>query len=266
MCLQPDVAAMRRRFSALHDDGPFLMPNAWDVGSARLLASLGFPALATTSSGHAASLGRRDQRVTRDELLAHAAQLASAVELPVSIDAETCFPSDPGGVATTVRMVAETGAAGVSIEDYDPATGLVPSGIAVERVGVAAEAAHEHGLTLTARAENHLYGNDDLDDTIDRLRAYRRAGADVVYAPGPTSVDDIERLVLAVDAPLNVLALPDGPNVEELFALGVRRVSTGGALAFSAYGALVDSAQELLRSGTSTYPTLPQDRRATAFT
>lgn len=266
MCQQPDVADLRRRFSAAHDDGSFLMPNAWDVGSARLLASLGFPALATTSSGHAASLGRQDQRVTRDELLVHAAQLASAVELPVSVDAETCFPSDSGGVAATVRMIAETGAAGVSIEDYDPETGLVPSGLAVERVGVAAEVAHQHGLTLTARAENHLYGNDDLDDTIDRLRAYRRAGADVVYAPGPTSAVDIRRLVLAVEAPLNVLALPDGPTVEELFSLGVRRVSTGGALAFAAYGALVASAQELLRAGTSTYPTLAKDRRAAAFT
>ncbi len=265
MGLQPDVAALRRRFSARHDSGPFLMPNAWDVGSARLLASLGFPALATTSSGHAASLGRGDQRVTRDELLVHAAQVARAVELPVSVDAEACYPSDPGGVAATVRMIAETGAAGVSIEDHDPDTGLVPSDSAVERVGIAAEAAHEHGLTLTARAENHLYGEDDLDDTIDRLRAYRRAGADVVYAPGLTSAQDIERLVLAVDAPLNVLALPDGPNVEELFSLGVRRVSTGGALAFSAYGALVDAAQELLRAGTSTYPTLPQDRRGIAF-
>jgi 2-methylisocitrate lyase-like PEP mutase family enzyme len=249
-----DPHRMRERFRQLHDGGTFLMPNPWDVGSARLLAHVGFPALATTSSGHAASLGRLDQAVTRDELLAHAATLAGAVDVPLNVDAERCFADDPAGVADTVQLLATTGAAGCSIEDYDPVAGqLDPLEVAVERVGAAAEAARMHGLVLTARAENHLYGVDDLDDTIARLQAYRAAGADVVYAPGPTALRDLQRLVAAVDAPLNVLARRDGPSVSELAAIGVRRISTGGALAFAAYGAVSAAARELLDSGTSTY-------------
>lgn len=245
---------MRDRFRALHDQGLFVMPNAWDLGSARLLASLGFPAIATTSSGHGASLGRRDQQVTRDEVLAHAAELAAGVDVPVSVDSERCFANEPAGVAETVRLVAETGAAGCSIEDYEPVTGRIdPVEVAAERVAAAAEVARTHGVVLTARAENHLYGVDDLDDTIARLTAYRDAGADVVYAPGPTSLAVIERLATEVDAPLNVLARIDGPSVDELASAGVRRVSTGGALAFAAYGALVEAARELQGPGTSTY-------------
>ncbi|HSK89692.1 MAG TPA: isocitrate lyase/phosphoenolpyruvate mutase family protein [Euzebyales bacterium] len=243
----------RERFHRLHDDGTFVLPNPWDVGSARLLAWLGFPALATTSSGHAATLGRRDQQVRRDELLAHAAVLADAVELPVSVDAERGFPDEPGGVAETVRLIASTGAAGCSIEDYDPVTGrIAPLDDAVGAVEVAARAARAHGLVLTARAENHLYGIDDLDDTVARLQAYRHAGAHVLYAPGLVSLDDIARVVRDVAAPVNVLARPDGPPVAELAAVGVRRVSTGGALHRAAYGTFVAVARELLVSGTST--------------
>lgn len=248
------VNEKRERFRHLHEDGLFVMPNAWDIGSARLLASLGFPALATTSSGHAASLGCLDQHVSRDELLAHAADLAAAVDVPLSVDAERCFADDPIGVADTVRLIAETGAAGCSIEDYDPATcSIDPIDVAAERVVAAAQVTRAHGLVLTARAENHLYGVEDLDDTIARLQAYRNAGADVVYAPGLTLLNEIGRLVAEVDAPVNVLARINGPSVGELASGGVRRVSTGGALAYAAYGALVAAARELLDSGTSTY-------------
>jgi 2-methylisocitrate lyase-like PEP mutase family enzyme len=246
------IGALRERFRSLHDGELFVMPNPWDIGSARLLASLGFPALATTSSGHAASMGRADQHVTRDELLAHAAVLAEAVEVPLSVDAERCFADDLAGVAETVRLIARTGAAGCSIEDYDPvARSIDPIGVAAERVAAAAEAAHTHGLVLTARAENHIYGVDDLDDTITRLRAYREAGADVVYAPGLVALDDIDQLVRAVEAPVNVLARPRGPSIAELASVGVSRVSTGGALARAAYGALLTAAREILDTGTS---------------
>lgn len=246
--------ALRERFRRLHEDGLFVMPNPWDVGSARLLASLGFPALATTSSGHAGTLGRLDQHVSRAELLEHASALAAAVEVPLNVDAERCFADDPQGVTETVRLIAETGAAGCSIEDYDPTAGRIePLEAAAERVAAAADVAHEQGLVLTARAENHLYGVDDLDDTIARLVAYRDAGADVVYAPGLVVLDDIARLVREVRRPVNVLARPKGPSVDELASVGVRRVSTGGALARAAYRAVVTGARELLDAGTSTY-------------
>jgi 2-methylisocitrate lyase-like PEP mutase family enzyme len=248
------VRALCERFRHLHEEGLFVMPNPWDIGSARLLASLGFPALATTSSGHAASLGRADQHVTRDELLVHAAALADEIEVPLNVDAERGFADDPAGVADTVRLIAQTGAAGCSIEDYDPFTrSIEPVASAAERVAAAAAVARSHGLVLTARAENHIYGIDDLDDTIARLRAYRDAGADVVYAPGLIALDDIARLVREVEAPVNVLARPSGPSIAELASVGVRRVSTGGALARAAYGALVNAARELLETGTSTY-------------
>lgn len=248
------IDALRERFRRLHEEGLFVMPNPWDAGSARLLASLGFPALATTSSGHAATLGRLDQQVTRDELLAHAAALAAAVDVPLNVDAERCFADDPAGVAETVRLIADTGAAGCSIEDYDPSTGgIEPVEAAAERVAAAADVAHEHGLVLTARAENHLYRIDDLDDTVGRLRAYREAGADVVYAPGLVALDDIARLVREVGRPVNVLARPKGPSIADLESVGVRRVSTGGALARAAYRAAVTGARELLGDGTSTY-------------
>ena len=241
-------------FRDLHRSGVFVMPNAWDVGSARLLASMGFPAIATTSSGHAAALGRTDQHVTRDELLVHVEALAAAVEIPISVDAERCFADDPPGVVETVRLIAEAGAAGCSIEDYEPRSSSIdPIEVAVERVGAAAEAAREHGMVLTARAENHLYGLGDLEDTVTRLQAYRDAGAEVLYAPGLVTADEIKRVVHEVGAPINVLAMRRTPAVPVLAGLGVRRVSTGGALARAAYGALVAAAHELQDAGTSTY-------------
>lgn len=244
----------RERFRALHREGLFLMPNAWDLGSARLIASLGAVALATTSSGLAAALGRPDQTVTRDELLLHVKALVAAVTVPVSVDAERCFADDPAGVAETVELLAEAGAAGCSIEDYDPRSGSIDLlDIAVERVAAAAVAARQHGMVLTARAENHLYGLGDLDDTISRLCAYRDAGAEVLYAPGLVGRAEIGHVVERVKAPVNVLALRHGPSIPELAALGVRRVSTGGGLARAAYGALVAAVRELQTAGTSTY-------------
>jgi 2-methylisocitrate lyase-like PEP mutase family enzyme len=261
------VADRRARFRELHArQRIFVMPNAWDVGSARLLASLGFEALATTSAGFAWTLGKLDQTVSRDELVAHVAALAEATELPLSVDSERCFASDPAGVAETVGLLAAAGAAGCSIEDYDPATGTIDEAArATERVAAAAEAAHRHALTLTARVESHLHGGTDLADTIARLRAYRAAGADVLYAPGLRDPAQIRELVAALDAPVNVLVLPGGPSVAELGVIGVRRVSTGGALASAAYGALVAGARELARAGTSTYAAAglaPADRDA----
>jgi 2-methylisocitrate lyase-like PEP mutase family enzyme len=249
-----DWASRRDRFRQLHERGLFVMPNPWDIGSARILASMGFPALATTSLGHAASLGKVDQTVTRDELLTHVATIVAAVALPLNVDAERCFADDPAGVAETVSLLAEAGAAGCSIEDYDPARAAIDDiGVAAERVSAAADAAHTHGMLLTARAENALYGIDDIDDTIARLRAYRDAGADVLYAPRLTEAEQIRRVVHGTDAPVNVLAMRHGPSVPELAELGVRRVSTGGPLARAAYGALRRAAEELLGPGTSTY-------------
>jgi 2-methylisocitrate lyase-like PEP mutase family enzyme len=264
------IADRRERFRQLHSkDGIFVMPNAWDEGSARLLAWCGFPALATTSAGFAWTLGRNDQAVTRDELVGHVARLAAATDVPLSVDSERCFADDPAGVAETVRLLAEAGAAGCSIEDYDPATGRIDAiAPATERVAAAAAAAHEgDAMVLTARAENHLYGAGGLDDTIARLVAYRAAGADCLYAPGLTEAADIAAVVAAVAAPVNVLALPDAPGVAELGALGVRRVSTGSLLASAAYGAMIAGARELQANGSSVYARagLPRDARSGAF-
>jgi 2-methylisocitrate lyase-like PEP mutase family enzyme len=251
------VEDRRARFRELHaTDELFVMPNPWDVGSARLLASLGFEALATTSAGYAWVLGKLDQQVTRDELVAHVRALAGATALPLNVDSERCYPDDPGGVAETVALLAEAGAAGCSIEDYDPVTGRMDDvALAAERVAEAAEAAHglAEPMVLTGRAENHLRGVDDLDDTIARLVAYRDAGADCVYAPWLRDLDRIAAVVEAVDAPVNVLAVPGGPTIAELASVGVRRVSTGSLLAAAAYGALTGGARELLSAGTSTY-------------
>lgn len=251
------VADRRARFRALHaGEQLFVMPNPWDVGSARLLASCGFQALATTSAGFAWSIGKLDQRVSRDELIAHVARLADATPLPLNVDSERCFPDDPGGVTETVALLAAAGAAGFSIEDYDPATDSIEDiEVAAERVAVAADAAHRLSdpMVLTARAEKHIYGGDDLDDTIARLIAYRDAGADVVYAPGLRDIDQVAAVVDAVGVPVNVLALPGGPTVAELASAGVRRVSTGSSLTRAAYGALMAGARELLDDGTSRY-------------
>ena len=251
------AADRRARFRELHAlDQLFVMPNPWDVGSARLLASCGFEALATTSAGYAWSLGKRDQGVSRPELVAHVASLAVATDLPLNVDSERCYPDDPGGIAETVALLADAGAAGFSIEDYNPATGRIdPVEIAAERVAVAAEAARglPAPLLLTGRAENHIRGVDDLDDTIARLIAYRDAGADAVYAPGLSELDQIAAVVEAVGVPVNVLALPTGPLVAELASVGVRRISTGSFLAGAAYGALMAGARELRDDGTSRY-------------
>jgi 2-methylisocitrate lyase-like PEP mutase family enzyme len=248
-------AEKARRFLELHRPGePLLLPNPWDLGSARLLSSLGFEALATTSSGYAATLGRLDGSVTRDEALAHAASIVAATELPVSADLENAYADEPAGVAETVRLAIGAGLAGCSVEDYTgrPDAPIYDAGLAAERVAAAAEAAHGGPvhLVLTARAENHLRGRPDLPDTIARLQAFQEAGADVLYAPGITDLDDIRRLVASVDRPVNVLAMRDAPPVSELAAAGVSRVSVGGAFAFTALGGLVEAARELLDQGT----------------
>jgi len=242
------------------------MPNAWDVGSAKLLSTLGFEALATTSQGFAWAIGKLDQTVTRDELVAHVAELAEATPLPLNVDSERLYPDEPGGVAETVRLLRDAGAAGCSIEDYDPVAGSIDEvGLASERV--AAAAAAKGDLVLTARCESHLYGGDDIEDTIARLVAYRDAGADVVYAPGLTDLAQIGAVVAALRVPVNVLALPMTPSIAELAAAGVRRVSVGSLLAAAAYGALVVGAGELLGPGTSTYAAgrLPRDLAERAF-
>jgi 2-methylisocitrate lyase-like PEP mutase family enzyme len=245
-------------FLSLHRPGnPLLLPNPWDRGSAKLLASLGFQALATTSAGFAATLGRPDGSVSRDEALAHAAAIVAATPLPVSADLEKCFADDPQGVARTVTLATETGLAGCSVEDFtgDDDKPFYDISLAAERVTAAAEAAHagQARLVLTARAENYLHGRQDLADTITRLQAYQAAGADVLYAPGLTSLADIRQVVTAVDRPVNVLAMPGVPPVRELAEAGVSRVSVGGTLAFAALGALAEAAAELRDQGTYGY-------------
>jgi 2-methylisocitrate lyase-like PEP mutase family enzyme len=260
-------STLRSRFADLHRSGMFIMPNAWDVGSALVLQSLGFEAVATTSSGFAASLGRHDQNISLAELAVHVADMCSALDIPLSVDSEAGYTADITLLPRTVGQLAAAGAAGVSIEDYLPDRGLVALEEATDRVGRFAEAARQEGMTVTARAENHLYGVDDLDDTIARLQSYRSAGADVVYAPGLIQVDEIARVVREVPAPINVLVLSDGPTVAELEHIGVRRLSTGGALAFAAYGALAAAARELMERGTTGFTTgaLSTEERAAAF-
>ena len=222
---------MTDRFRELHAEGFFVMPNPWDRGSASALEAMGFLALATTSAGFAHSLGKADQEVARDELVAHVADLTAVLDVPLNVDSERLYPDDPGGIDEAVRLLADAGAAGCSIEDYDPArSAIVPVEEATDAVATAASACARHGLVLTARAENHLYGHDDLDDTIARLVAYRDAGAEVLYAPLLASPDDIGRAVREVGGPINVLGVPGTPPMAELRELGVRRVSTGGWL------------------------------------
>ena len=242
------------------------MPNPWDAGSARLLASLGFEALATTSSGHAATRGRLDYHVTREETLANAAAIVEATGLPVSADLENLFSEDADGVAETISLAIATGLAGCSIEDFsgDEHDPIYQRPEAAERVAAAAEAAHSGPLVLTARAENHLHGRADLADTIARLEAYQEAGADVLYAPGLTNAEDIRRVVESVDRPVNVLALAGAPPVEELARIGVSRISVGGAFAFVALGALAEAASELRDRGTYGYAELAAAGRRAA--
>jgi 2-methylisocitrate lyase-like PEP mutase family enzyme len=255
MTSQSEKAAL---FLDLHRQGsPLLLPNPWDQGSARVLAALGFAALATTSSGFAATLGRLDGSVSRDEALAHAAAVVAATDLPVSADLENCFADDAAGVARTIALALETGLAGCSLEDFtgDEDEPIYDIAVAAERVAAAADAAHAGPvrLVLTARAENYLHGRQDLADTITRLQAYQAAGADVLYAPGLTRLADIRQVVAALDRPVNVLAVAGAPSVGELAEAGVSRVSVGGAFAFAALGALADAATELRDKGTYSY-------------
>jgi 2-methylisocitrate lyase-like PEP mutase family enzyme len=265
------ASATQRRatFFALHArPDVFVMPNPWDVGSAKMLANAGFEALATTSAGFAWSQGRDDYGITRDALVAHVTAIAGAVGVPLNVDSERCFSEDLDGVAETVRLLHDAGAAGCSIEDWNGETGSIdPVGLATERVAAAAAAAHrdDDRLLLTARCENFLHGVPDLDDTIARLVAYRDAGADCVYAPGISTTEQIADVVDAVGIPVNVLAWPNGPSVAQIGAAGGRRVSVGGSLASTAYGALMLGARELLSTGTSKYLAVrlqPEDRAA----
>ena len=265
----PTQAEKAELFRALHE-GPelLLLPNPWDVGSAKLLASLGFAALATTSGGFAATLGRLDGSVTRDEALTHGAEIAAATSLPVSADLENAFADEPAGVAETIRMAVQAGLAGCSVEDFtgQPGSPIYDIGLATDRVAAAAAAAKAGRvqLVLTARAENYLHGRPHLADTIARLRAYRDAGADVLYAPGLTSLDEIRQVVSAVDRPVNVLALPGGPTVPELAEAGVRRVSVGASFAFAALGAVVEAARELREDGSYGFLQLAKSGRSAA--
>jgi len=256
------------RFLELHHGRePLLIPNPWDAGSARLLAWLGFSALATTSSGFAATLGRPDGSVTRAEALGHAGMIAAAADLPVSADLEDGFSASPQGVAETVRLAAAAGLAGGSIEDFtrrddEP---IYDRALAADRVAAAAEAAAgPDRFVLTARAENYLHGRPDLADTIARLQAYQSAGADVLYAPGLTSLADVREVVRSLDRPVNVLALAGGPTVAELAEAGVSRISVGGAFAFAAISALVQAARELREQGTYGYLDQASQGRAAA--
>ncbi len=249
------MSSAAERFAELHRSGaPLLLPNPWDVGTARLFASLGFSALATTSSGHAATLGRLDGRVSRDEALQHAAAIVAATPLPVSADLENGFGHEPADVAETVKLAVGVGLAGCSIEDYsqDPAAPFYPAELAAERVAAAAEAAHAgpQRLVLTARAENHIRDHRHLGDTIARLQSFQEAGADVLYAPGLSDREQIRQVVEAVDRPVNVLVTPGCPPVAELAELGVARVSIGGTFNLVGLAAVADAAMEFLDEGT----------------
>lgn len=251
----PSQADKALTFLELHKPGdPLLLPNPWNQGSARLLESMGFAALATTSGGFATSLGRLDGSVSRDEAIAHAASIVSSVDVPVSADLENCFADKPEGVAETVGLAVAAGLAGCSVEDHEPGSDdpIYDIGLARERVQAACEAAHrtEMRLVITARAENFLRGREDLDDTIRRLQAFQEAGADVLYAPGLTRIEDIRAVVSSVDRPVNVLVLPGVPPVKELAAAGVARISVGSGFATVAWGALLRAAEEFKESGT----------------
>src|SRR5262245_55068006 len=233
-------------FQRLHAGEPFVIPNPWDAGSAKVLEKLGFKALATTSSGFAFTLGRRDGDVTLDEVIAHTSALAAATSLPVSIDLENGYGPAPEDAARAVAAAAAAGAAGGSIEDYDPSGRSYDLGHATERVAAAAEAAGD--FVLTGRAENHLRGNPDLDDTIARLQAYERAGADVLYAPGLATTEEIRAVCEAVSKPVNVLARAN-LTFDEMAGAGAQRVSVGGALTWVAVAGLVSAAERIRDSG-----------------
>jgi 2-methylisocitrate lyase-like PEP mutase family enzyme len=255
-----DQQARGTAFRVLHEGETFVIPNPWDAGSARILTQLGFAALATTSAGLAFSLGRRDgaRLLDRADALGNARSIVAATHLPVSGDLESCYAEAPGGIAETIRQAAAAGLVGCSIEDAtgNPAEPVLPIGVAVERVAAAVAAARTlpFPFTLTARAENFLYGRNDLKDTVRRLQAYEEAGADVLYAPGLPDADAIRAVCSSVSRPVNVLAgvSPNLP-VPELAACGARRISLGSALARAALGALAQAAQEIRDEGTFSF-------------
>jgi len=238
------------RFRALHEGDAFIIPNPWDAGSAKVFAALGFRALATTSSGFAFTLGRADGSTTLDEVVAHVRVLDAATDLPVSVDLENGYGPDPRDPANAIARAAEAGAVGGSIEDYDPSGRLYDLDDATERVAAAVETARGLGFpfTLTARAENHIRGNPDLDDTIARLQAYERAGADVLYAPGLRDAGQIKAVCDAVGRPVNVLA-HKGLTVGEIAEAGGTRISVGGALTWVAINAMAEAAQRIRDEG-----------------
>jgi methylisocitrate lyase len=247
------VQAIRREFARLHESGCFVLPNPWDPGSARYLAALGFSSLATTSAGFAWSRGRPDNGVTLEAALAHFAEIAVAVEIPVNADFEGGFAVEPAGVAANVRRAIETGIAGVSLEDStgDPAAPLHDFALSRERVQAARAAVRGTGVLLVARSEGFIAGRPDLDETIRRLVAYAEAGADCLYAPGLRTPEQIRAVVSAVaPKPLNVLVWSDFTTVAELASLGVRRISVGGALARAAWGGFMAAASEIANAGT----------------
>jgi 2-methylisocitrate lyase-like PEP mutase family enzyme len=253
--MSPSQTEKAQRFRALHQrPGAFVIPNPWDAGSAHLLAMLGFEALATTSAGFAFSIGRKDGAITRNDALAHARAMAAATELPVSADLENCFGDDPATVAETIRLAGATGLVGGSVEDSSGDRGkpIYDFAHAVERVAAAIAAARAlpFPFTLTARSENYLHGRPDLDDTIRRLQAFEKAGADVLYAPGLPTLEAIKTVCGAVSKPVNVLAGGRPFSVDELAAAGVKRISVGGLLARTALGAFLGAARELKERGT----------------
>ena len=235
------------RFRELHEGEPFVIPNPWDAGSAKVLAGLGFQALATTSSGFAFTLGRHDSGVSLDEVVEHTQALVAAVDVPISVDLENGY----GPPEHAIERAAEAGAVGGSIEDYEPAGDRIYDlGEALERVAGAAQATHEldFPFTLTARAENHIRGNPDLEDTVVRLQAFERAGADVLYAPGLRTVEEIRAVCEAVTKPVNVLARPK-LSAAEVFEAGAQRISLGGSLAFLAVSAMASAAETIRDDG-----------------
>jgi 2-methylisocitrate lyase-like PEP mutase family enzyme len=237
-------------FVALHAGEPFIIPNPWDAGSAAALASLGFKALATTSSGFAFTLGRSDGAATLDEVVAHVRAVDGATDLPVSVDLENGYGPDPEHASAAIVRVAEAGAVGGSIEDYDPAGQIYELAQAAERVAAACEAARalDVPFVVTGRAENHIRGVDDLDDTIARLQAYERAGADVLYAPGLRTAAQIRAVCEATGKPVNVLA-HRGLTMSEIVAAGGQRVSVGGALTWVAVNAMLSAAKRMRDDG-----------------
>ena len=237
-------------FRELHHGEPFIIPNPWDAGSAKVMQALGFKALATTSSGFAFTLGRLDGDATPDEVIRHTADLAAASSLPVSVDLENGYGREPEKAAAAITRAAEAGAVGGSIEDFDPAGEIYDFGHAVERVAAACEAARalSFPFTLTARAENHVRDNPDLDDTIARLQAFEEAGADVLYAPGLRNGEEIRAVSEATSKPLNVLAHPR-LSMSEVVEAGGQRISVGGGLTWVAVAAMAGAAQEMLESG-----------------